>query len=675
MPNKLVQRKEPGNLSNTAHTAETNANATGKFGVTNRAGRGHTGAFRGPDPSWQLLQHDLQTQLNASLVRLDSDITQRLGQHTTRKLLNNGFDLLRSSRETLQQLVEQIHTALGPDGDQNGDPSGLEFRWRFGNYRNPDRPLYVEDGYICLHLPERVILRHFLQQKHTYKIMLDLLTDHVTRYVEKVYYRIEQHWQEFRSLYTVKDDNPHPEGTSPNYSPGMAQDRIENTTQDMAQDMMMETEPPGATIPSHNIANTLLDRQDALYPTPEFHVSGSGEPLHDDTASQIAGRHRRIQQLQAIARGFWQDNFAEALRQLQADLPDRYGLNRADPAAGHSPRRAQIPFDTYYIPILNELEQHCNLPQQRQSLLQRLRKTLEQSLETNDFLVPVPAQNPQDFPQENFQTSPPIFSQNGTLQKKGTRATGSAAGTPAVKFAEAEYCEYPESRGSGYDLSNLGAGDLPDELARLTLRYATAAWLHRRESLHEEQFIAMSQRIQHFFSEVEKNTRFRWFHAGSLLLNRKLAETGQAHTPNSGSKPTTSVKALMTTDLPAPEELLRPFSPAPVDSDSGAGQRYGLPRQQNRHYEAKLLLELLQKAGVALQHRFRFRTGGHKYHKLREEMLLLRRDFLSLCHQPLYTDVGIQIAAHYRTVRNRRETYLRLEKILQEFLANNQAAG
>ena len=485
----------------------------------------------------QLLQQDLQTQLNACIIRFEYDISQRLGQYTLQKLQGNGLDLLRSGREALLDLVNRIHQTFGLGQGLHH----LEFQWHADSHCDADRPEYVEAGYIYLYLSERSILGYFLQQKACYKAMLELLTDHVIRYMEKVYYRIEQHWQEFQSHFMALES----QGSSHNVSLG-EEHELENPA----------TEYPQAT------------------------------------AAQIAQRHRRIQQLQAITRSFWQDNFAAALGQLHLDLPNWQDGTEMLPdiEQGQAIQQQHLIFAPYYMALLKELESLCNLAQQRQNLQFRLRRTLEQSFD--------------GFP----------------LQVQATSN-------------EVRYTEYPEE------------SIWPDEQAKLSLRYAAEQWLQQWQTHGEERFIALSKQIHDFFAKVEKATRFRWLYMGIRALVPKLSRTQQAEAA---------------TGLPeknaALEELLQKPNLSPFGHNLG--------------YETRLLVELLQRADLALLYQLPFRP---RHYELQKQLQQLRRNLLNLCHQPLYTnDLGIQITACYRTVRKRRETFRRLEKILQDFCTNCQ---
>ncbi len=573
----------------------------------------------------QMLQQDLQTQLNTCLVRFEYDVSRRLGQNTLQKLQKNGLDLLRSGRETLQCLFEELHRAFGL---AQGAYS-LEFSWDSGRYRNADRPRYVEDGYIKLHLPERQIYRYLLQQKSSYKVMSELLTDHVIRYIEKAYYRIEQHWQAFQSHYMVMDAR----------KPVSAADQSEdwptkNSTQYSRQHNI--------SLDEGEMTDSVIDDNPTPSDTPPAAMDipqGVQKATIGDTAAQIAQRHRRIQQLQVIGRAFWQDNFTFALAQLFLDLPGggqrpptefsssgnaaRSFYNSAGQAWAAFPAQArqQIAFAPYYIALMQELESRCNLAQQRQNLLQNLRNLFEQSLTTAKF------------PLQGLQ--------NRAVADNGTDGNDN----------EFFYSEYPDIQ------SSASAGDLPDELAHLCLRYASENYLERAQLELEEKFIALSQRIQRFFSVVRHRTRFKWLQALPFLLQRFVFRSRQYRSKEAqGSSQGASQGALRLEHNAAVDKLLNEL-----------GEERG---QQHRNYELRLLLEQLRKADIALQYQLQFHANRRHY-KLFKELQQLRRQLLGLYYQGARrSEAGIELVAHYRTVHNRRETALRLEQLLQEFRAN-----
>ncbi|MEM9424227.1 MAG: hypothetical protein AAF975_05510 [Spirochaetota bacterium] len=501
----------------------------------------------------RLLQQDLQTQLNTCLVRLEYDINQRLGQHTLQKLQGHGWDLLRGGRESLLNLVKQVHQAFA----LGEGPLHLEFRWRSGSHHNAERFGLVEDGYLYLYLSERNILRYFLQRKTCYKVLLELLADHIVRYMEKVYYRLEQQWQEFQGHYMVAD--------------------------------------------------------------------------HDAqaTAAQIAQHHKRMQQLQSMARSFWQDNFTEALKQLCLDLPEWDDLPHVSerPAAAAS-------FEPYYIALLQELESRCSLMQQREGLQLRLRKILEQSLD--------------GFPLE-LKMDPESGTQSSTVL----------------------YTEYS------------GKGFYPDELAELRFRYATGTWLQQWEVECEERLIILSREIQNFFAQVEKASRFQWlrqwFYGGvQQLLRRLIFRLSRKQNGNHLEKfsPDSSHAAkLLPVDTGSFTKDTEMAENPEINTVNNVLKELGenssewcLGSNSSFVHEIRLLSESLQRAGLALSS-----PKSYRYYKLREQLQVLREELFSLYYQAPYgNDVGIQITASYRTVSKRRETFRRIEKILQEFCSNCQ---
>ncbi len=602
------------------------ANA-GQMGSTFRAGT-H------PALAPELLRHELQTQLNACLLRLDYDISRRLGQHTLQKLANNGFNLPVRSRELLQNLLAQLHQALGIPGpivsvvsmDNQGTQVGhpgreprsesctlpfqtaqTRWQWYSSGYRNPDRPHYVEDGYIYLHLAEHHIWGHLLLQKQIYRSALTLLADHLLWYVEKVYYRMEQHWLEFQSRYMNPDYN---EGFEPDPHPAR------------------ETEPAVSSHATHEA---------------------------DITADQVSQHHSRILQLRDIAANFWQHNFVRALDHLQLDWPDwlEPGSYPSVPGsdgtlldsedsigAGSIPAGQQVPFTNSYIPLFAELEQQCQLGRQWEDLLLRLRQALEQSLAAEGLSLQM---------------------------EKPDSALDSEA------LSGACYSEYPEWQSPSVANSDFQP-DAPDELARLTLRHAPTQWLYQQKNLREQQFIAISEQIQQFFTEVEKSTRFGYFARCYYRAYHWYTRAFPPHRQSGGVEFQTGAKQFGITSnayFARPEERL-PQAGAQGSERQGdmAPPADSFISESNLHYEAGLLLELLQKAHIVLQYQLQFRSNGRHY-RLFREMLLLRRQLLDLCHQPSYgADVGIQITAQYRTVHKRRETYRRLESVLQNFTVN-----
>ncbi len=516
----------------------------------------------------KLLRQDLQTQLNACLIRLEHDISQRLGQCTLQRLEHNGLDLLRSGKDLLLEFVNQVHLAFRFEEESYS----LEFQWQAHDYRNADRPSYVRDGYIYLHLSERNILRRFLRQKTCYKAMLELLADHIVRYIEKVYYRIEQHWQEFQSHFMVLAE--HSEDIIESYGP------VE--------------EAYNVSLDTGRIENP------SMVESPE------------NTASQIAQRHRRIKQLQTIARNFWQDNFAYALALLRLDLPNwenKAQRSRLDISDNQGAKEPTIVFKPCYITLLKELELRCNLVSQRQDLFERLRKILEQSFH--------------DFPLETAHNS----------------------------HSEVRYAEY------------LGEDIRPDEWLELHLWNATDIWLQQWANLNEQSLIGLSQQVRDFFSRVEKITRFQWFGNGvamavggvSRLVSRSFAKAGKKQSLAAifSGKELTEQQGNI-----AIAELLQQS----VDSLNPLNQ-FG----PNRGYELRLLLELLHRAELALHYQ---RKLSAKHYALLNRLPRLRRELLRFCQKPSYSQSGIQITAFYRTVSKRSETFLRVEKILKDFCSN-----
>ena len=572
------------------------------------------------------LQQDLQTQLNISLERFEYDTSQLLGQHTLEKLQNNGLDLIRNGRQVLQKLVEQVHQKF----DIGAGIHRLEFHKQVASYYNADRPAYVEDGYIYLHLTERNILRYFLQQKIFYDVMLEILTDHVIRYIEKVYYRMEQYWQEFQSHFTVLEGLENLE-------------ELENLTADVA--------------PSHNVS---LEKGTVEYSVPQ-------EP--DSTEAQINQRHRRIQQLQTIARSFWQDNFAAALSQLQLDLPhwnEELEPLQAIPKIEIQPRQ-RVAFDPYYISLLKELEFRCNLNQQRQNLQLHLRKTLEQSL---DGLAVQASENTHNEIQYTEYTEE-LNRQRGLERNPQESLQGYGQG-------------YSQGYGQEY-----GSNQLPDELFSLNLRYATLQWLQHWQIGQEEQFIALSQQVRHFFAKVEKATRLRWFRIGAYyafyifsyasgIVPRFLSRSNSNATRNlsNSSNSVNRVASGKNKQKPKkePQKLQRPQRPPKNRALEQLLKQDLQPFSKKIKYEVQLLAELLQRAELALKQQIQFyfpRNLGYPLsvsYDLLQQLYQLRQELLFLCRQPMYGhDEGIQITAFYRTVAKRRETFYRLEKILQNF--------
>ena len=174
------------------------------------------------------------------------------------------------------------------------------------------------------------------------------------------------------------------------------------------------------------------------------------------------------------------------------------------------------------------------------------------------------------------------------------------------------YLEYPDAPQAG------GAG-LPDEAAGLVLQYATAGSLSQEQTLREAQLVDLSEKIRCFVQKVERS--MGWFGRGGFGV-RRTEEPGR--------------------------ELAQLFADA-------------------KHWtgEARLLLELLEKADWALR-----RRSCCKRCELRAQLKQLLRDLFALSHKPFFEkDLGVQLSACYRTTSKRKESYLRLKRVLEDFVS------
>ena len=177
----------------------------------------------------------------------------------------------------------------------------------------------------------------------------------------------------------------------------------------------------------------------------------------------------------------------------------------------------------------------------------------------------------------------------------------------------------------------------PDEMLGIRLRYATAADLAQTETLRESVFVDLSHKIRSFAKKVEKQTRWLQKVFWAFKMRDKTAKDKEV------------CARLVTT------ELL-----------NGAQKLEHL----HRAGEARLLFELLEKADLALWQQCLLYGGGRRHYQLRWQLKQYLRQLLGLlpdCEK----DLGIQLTACYRTTSKRRESYLRLKRVLDDFAAKS----
>lgn len=345
---------------------------------------------------------------------------------------------------------------------------------------------------------------------------------------------------------------------------------------------------------------------------------------HEDLARSLFLRNQSLEELNSLAHSFWSDYFQKAMEQvfLELELPKPGQQKRG----------------------LRQLEQLERFPFME---LEQANEQCEEEGKKSGFELL------HEWRQRNLSPDPHCVALLSDLEKHFDRgacreALQEMAGRLVEKSLETQYLQlqhrYSEGDEKFYWEYSREEMERPDESIDLSFCYRGKENLERECRRFEAELAQYSEKIQGFFSEIERQTRLFKMMQPLDVMRRRWRKNHE--------------QAISLEKNLAIQELL-------AKKSREQGQQLALSSQHK--IESKLLLELLHKANTALEDQIHI-LPTRRFVLLQQMLKKLQQEFLDFLQRPMYSEqeAGLSICAVYRTVKARKESLSRVQALMAD---------